>query len=221
MMGWILHTFITRNPEDLLPLWKSLVVSTMEYSCQLWCPHKVRDIEELEQVQRIFTRKLINKPEVKYWERLKELGLYSLQRRRERYCIIYTWKILENMVPCPSSKGLPAVETHLNPRLGRLCTRRAITATSHRLKTLEAESFINFGPKLFNCLRRHVRDIAKCNTDAFKRQLDNFLKELPDEPSVPHSPQTRSAVSNSIIDQLRYIKAMGKRGSGGLPSWPW
>ena len=62
MMGWIPRTFITRNPEDLVPLWKSLVVFTMDYSCHLWCPYKVKDIEELEQVQKIFTRKLMNKP---------------------------------------------------------------------------------------------------------------------------------------------------------------
>ena len=26
-------------------------------------------------------------------------GLYSLQRRRERYRVIYTWKVLKNLVP--------------------------------------------------------------------------------------------------------------------------
>ena len=34
-----------------------------------------------------------------YHERLKSLGLYSLQRRRERYCIIYIWKIIEGLAP--------------------------------------------------------------------------------------------------------------------------
>ncbi|MPC13244.1 hypothetical protein E2C01_005968 [Portunus trituberculatus] len=32
-----------------------------------------------------------------YWERLKELRLYSLQRR-ERYLVMYVWKILGE--PC-------------------------------------------------------------------------------------------------------------------------
>jgi hypothetical protein len=39
----------------------------------------------------------------KYWERLQRLGLYSLQRRRDRYFILYTWKITE-MVPNLKSK---------------------------------------------------------------------------------------------------------------------
>ena len=178
MMGWILRTFVTRNPEDLLlPLWKSLVISTVEYSCRLWCPYKVKDIEKLEQIQRIFTRKLMNKPEIKYWERLQQFGLYSLQRRRERYSIICTCKILENMVPCPYSQGKPTVEIHIHPRLGRLCTRQAIIATSQRLKTIEAENFINFGPKLFDCLPRHIRGWTNCSTAAFKRRLKVFLKK--------------------------------------------
>lgn len=34
-----------------------------------------------------------------YWVVLKYLRLFSLQRRRERYHIIYTWKILEDLIP--------------------------------------------------------------------------------------------------------------------------
>ena len=34
-----------------------------------------------------------------YSERLVFLKLHSLQRRRERYCIIYVWKIIEGLVP--------------------------------------------------------------------------------------------------------------------------
>ena len=36
---------------------------------------------------------------LEYSERLVSLMLYSLQRRRERYCIIYVWKIIEGLVP--------------------------------------------------------------------------------------------------------------------------
>ena len=35
-------------------------------------------------------------------DRLKEVGLYSLQRGRDRYRTIYTWKILEGQVPNPA-----------------------------------------------------------------------------------------------------------------------
>ena len=34
-----------------------------------------------------------------YWERLRKLKLYSLQKRRERYIILYIWKVTQHMVP--------------------------------------------------------------------------------------------------------------------------
>ena len=34
-----------------------------------------------------------------YWDQLKSMKMLSLQRRLERYHIIYTWKVLEGLVP--------------------------------------------------------------------------------------------------------------------------
>ena len=52
------------------------------------------------------------------------LNLNSLQRRRERYCIIYLWKFLEGLVPnfsdpivCSFSdrRGRSCIVSHVNP----------------------------------------------------------------------------------------------------------
>ena len=40
-------------------------------------------------IKRSFTNHITGMNDMPYHERLKSLGLYSLQRRRERYCIIY------------------------------------------------------------------------------------------------------------------------------------
>ena len=45
-----------------------------------------------------------------YSDRLSLLRLYSLQRRRERYCIIYVWKIIEDLVHIFSKKTILSVE---------------------------------------------------------------------------------------------------------------
>ena len=64
---------------------------------------------------------------LEYSEQLVSLKLYSLQRRRERYCIIYVWKIIEGLVPnfskpivCSYSerRGRSLIISHVN--LGRL-----------------------------------------------------------------------------------------------------
>ena len=48
---------------------------------------------------------------------LKSLGLYYLQRRRERYCIIYIWKMIEGLAPNFSN---PITNT-VSGRRGRSC----------------------------------------------------------------------------------------------------
>ena len=53
----------------------------------------------VEKVQRSFTRLISGMKGLSYPERLTALKLYSLQRRRERYIILYVWKILEGLVP--------------------------------------------------------------------------------------------------------------------------
>ena len=48
----------------------------------------------LEKLQRSFTKYIAGYQNLPYSERLKSLRLYSLQRRRDRYLVIYMWNIL-------------------------------------------------------------------------------------------------------------------------------
>ena len=95
LSGWILRTFYTRDCITMLTLFKSTVLSRLDYGSQLWSPFLIKHITQLEKIQRSFTKHITAMNEMPYHERLKSLGLYSLQRRRERYCIIYIWKIIE------------------------------------------------------------------------------------------------------------------------------
>lgn len=94
LTSWILRTFKTREKVCMLTLWKALVLPKIEYCCQLWSPTKVGDIQNIEALQRTFTHKINGFQDYNYWERLKALNLYSLERRRDRYNIIYAWKIM-------------------------------------------------------------------------------------------------------------------------------
>ena len=208
-VGWILRTFRSRKPEHLLPLWKSLVLSRLEYVCQVWAPNKISDIEQIEQTQRVFTRKLNLGVEQDYWKRLKTLKIYSVQRRRERYSIIYTWKILENLVPNPTSQNSVQITGQHHQRFGRTCYRNTLEGVSQRLRSLHACSFTFEGPRLFNCLPRDIRGLTNCSIEVFKRHLDKFLQGVPDEPPIRHAPATRAAASNSLPDQVDYLKRAG------------
>ena len=69
MMGWILRTFATRDPEPLLVLYRAMVLPHLEYCCQVWSPVALGSVRKLEYVQRTFTARLAGLRDLNYWER--------------------------------------------------------------------------------------------------------------------------------------------------------
>ena len=78
-------------------MFNSYIRSKMEYCSLIWNPHKKEDIDRIERIQKNFTSKINGLGEVDYHERLKRLGIYSLERRRERFLIINAWQQLEGI----------------------------------------------------------------------------------------------------------------------------
>ena len=143
-----------------------------------------------------------------------------MQLRREWCSIIYIWQILENIVPNPAAQNSVKIKGQHHPRFGRTCYKSTLEGVSQHLRSLHACSFTHVGPGLFNCLPKDVRDLTGCSVDVFKRHLDRFLQGIPDEPPIRHAPAPRAAASNSLPDQINYLKGAGAYGRGGLPSWP-
>ena len=117
LSGWILRTFYTRDYITMLTLFETIVLSRLDYGSQLWSPFLIKHITQLEKIQRSFTKHIIGMNDMSYHEQLKSLGLYSLQRRRVRYCIIYIWKIIEGLALIFSN---PITST-FSGRRGRSC----------------------------------------------------------------------------------------------------
>ena len=89
LTGWILITFSSRDKLTMLTLFKALVMSRLDYGCQLWSPYLIKHINMVEKVQRSFTRFISGMAGLSYAERLTVLKLYSLQHRRERYILLF------------------------------------------------------------------------------------------------------------------------------------
>ena len=201
LCGWILRTFKTRTPRLMILLWKSLVLSKLDYCSQLWSPIGKGDIQKLEMVQRSFIRKIDDMRHFDYWTQLKKLRLYSLERRRERYIIIYIWRILEHQVPDLTSGEIYSINE--GGRLGRKSSFPSISNSAPpEIKKIRYASLSSRGPQLFNILPAELRNLNNCSVEIFKRALDRFLTNIPDEPLIPGYTAMRRADSNSLVDMI-------------------
>ena len=155
-------------------IFNSLVQPHGDYCSQLWMPSQAQQMETIENLAKSFTSKIPWLREESYWSRLKILRMNSQERRMECYRILYTWKILEGLVP---NCGVELVG-EAEDRQGRRCKVQSGTL-ARRL-----QSFQVGGPKAFNSLPSYIRNTTKCSLEDFMDNLDSFLSKVPDEPKI-------------------------------------
>ena len=198
MSSWILRTFQTRDPTTMLTLYKSLVRPILEYSSVLWTPIAKGEIQRLEEIQQSFLRK-IRGISSNYSQALKQLKLYSLERRRERYIVIQIWKMIEGLVPNLNPSLLQ--QSSFQQRRGRTLNVHNLAATPSHLQQIKRQSVRCFGVKLFNSLPKHIRNITKTTIDIFKNKLDRFLTTIDDYPHLRSGANNgRHNNSNHLFD---------------------
>ena len=213
LSGWIERSFYRNDIHWRRHMLRTYILPVMDYASQVWSPVNQAELNELESVQRTYTHRTEDMSNLDYWQRLQKMNLQSIQRRHERYKIIYHWKLINGLVPQCDIRWTD------NDRRGIMISIPSIKSKHSALVVnMRQSSLAVHGGSMFNMLPFYIRNF-KGTLSEFKSCLDDFLCQIPDQPAIQGmypEPITRSNVtkirnSNALIDWITHLGLRDRR----------
>ena len=166
VLGLIKKSFNYITKESFLVLYKSYVRPHLEYCAQVWSPYLQKDIDVLEKVQRRATKIVPGLENLSYENRLLELKLTTLDKRRVRGDLIETYKILNDLENVNKDLFF-----HEREYIGLRGHSKMLKMSRSRLN-VRKYFFSNRVIALWNSLPQHVIDAPTVN--CFKNRYDKY-----------------------------------------------
>ena len=165
LLGLVKISFACLDKLMFLNLYLVLVRPHLEYCVQVWSPYKKKYIKLLERVQRRATKLVPELRELEYPERLRRLGLTTLEERRVRGDMIQTYKFITRKEDIDPSVFFQMAR----PRPGT--NNRKIFIQRNKLDVRKKFYSQRSGP-VWNELDNRVIEVRKTGT--FKKNYDKW-----------------------------------------------
>ncbi|KAK3084777.1 hypothetical protein FSP39_018740 [Pinctada imbricata] len=201
-LGIIRRNFHYLDKESFTTLYKSIVRPHLEYASSAWSTVNKREAALIENTQRRATKLIKDISHLPYTQRMKILGIPSLEYRRIRCDMIQVFKYV---------KGIDVVDENLLTPSENTRTRgnKYKLAKPHCRLNIRKFSFVPRIVNVWNSLPDHVVDSP--NINIFKSRLNTHWKDqnIKFNPSciVPNAPHQR--LSNNTREDLEGRQAIG------------
>ena len=128
--GMLLRALSTRNELFMKKLFVAYIRPMLEYASAVWNPSSVGMVQDIERVQRRFTKRLRGLRVLSYEDRLTYLHLDKLEDRRRRDDLIIVFKFLHGLLAIDAANiGVQLSTAHTRSHDLGLIVHRAINKT--------------------------------------------------------------------------------------------
>jgi Reverse transcriptase (RNA-dependent DNA polymerase)/Endonuclease-reverse transcriptase len=176
VLGQISRAFHFRDKNTFVKLYKTYVRPHLEFCTPAWSPWTKHDIECLEKVQNKMVNMISGLTGRNYEEKLAEIGLDTLEKRRTEFDICMAHKIMHgngdlnpdlwfDKMPVGQVTRASADPLNIRPRAGNLELRKNFFS----IRVV----------KQWNSIPSHVKSLS--SPEKFKMELRKWMKTAPRE----------------------------------------